>query len=101
MTNLTVNALLNLKEEPASLTIHGSVMTPHSRDTASIEVAESQGINAEILLVELLVNEVPGPMKMTAKPFSKTLTEEVSEYKQIQVLYAENESLTIDIQIIG
>lgn len=97
---MKATAILNLKEQPNTLTVSGSVPTPHEKDTVHLEVAEPQGINPTILLLNLVVNVVPGPMKMTEKTFSSTYTDNVSRYKEVQINY-EGRSVTIPVEILG
>lgn len=102
MRNISANAILNLKEVPTSLFVHGSIMTFRSDDLIEITKAESQGINESILILNLLVIEGNEPMKETPKHFSfQTKSEEAKKYNQVTIRYSEDKPLTINIEIAG
>ncbi|MEI8202530.1 MAG: hypothetical protein WCH34_05930 [Bacteroidota bacterium] len=101
MRNITANAILNLKEEPATLYVHGSIMTYHGDDKVVIKKAVPQGINPKILLLKLTIKEGAGPMKGTPKAFKYINKKpEARTYKQVQILYPDS-SLTIKVEVYG
>ena len=102
MRNITANAIMNLKESPQTLYVHGSIMTYRSDDKISISKAEPQGINPSILVLDLKVIEGTGPMKGTPKAFNYENSEEISKgYSQVTLRYSLDASLTINIEILG
>jgi len=102
MENIKANAHYNLKEVPQALYVNGSIMTYRPDDIISINESISQGINENILILELKINEGKGPMKGTPKLFAyKKVKEGDKMYKQVTILYGDNESLTIEIDILG
>lgn len=102
MRNITANAMLNLKEEPASLYVHGSIMTYRSDDLIQITKAEPQGINSSILVLDLVVINGTGGMKGTPKAFKYETNEvQAKSYSQITIRYSDDASITINIEILG
>jgi hypothetical protein len=102
MNNLTFNANLNLKTVPYELIIHGSIMTYRTDDEIIVEMADPQGINPSILLINIIVKQGKGPMKGTAKPFSLILNNEsVKNYTKVTMLLEDGESQTEDVKIFG
>lgn len=102
MRNITANAILNLKEQPASLNIHGSIMTYRADDTIELNIAEPQGINPAILVLDLVVNSGSGPMKGTAKHFNYELSNgSAKKYSQVTIRYSEDASITVNVEIFG
>lgn len=101
MINISANAMLNLKEVPQKLQVHGSIMTYRPDDIISIKKAVPQGITETILILELLVKEGVEPMKGTPKPFFYESSEEIAKtYKQVMIQYGD-ESITVDVQVFG
>jgi len=55
------HALANLKPPaPFSLFVHGKVTVPHPGHLAELRVAEPQGINPRILILDLVIENLPG-----------------------------------------
>lgn len=102
MRNITANAILNLKEQPASLNVHGSIMTYAMDDVVKITKADIGGINTSILLLDLEVISGTGPMKGMPKPFHfETTDNDASQYSQVTIRYSNDASLTINIEVFG
>ena len=102
MRNITANAIMNLKETPQTLYVHGSIMTYRSDDKISISRAEPQGINSSILVLDLKVIEGSGPMKGTPKAFHYENSDKIAKtYSQVTLRYSQDASLTINIEILG
>ena len=102
MRNITANAILNLKEDPASLYVHGSIMTYRSDDEITISVANTQGINPSILVLDLSINSGNGPMKGSPKPFNYELSgESAKKYSQVTIRYSEDASITVNVEVFG
>lgn len=100
MRNISANAILNLKEVPASLFVHGSIMTFRPDDTIELTKSIPQGFNPSILLLDLKIIEGTGPMKGTPKQFVfETSDEEAKKYSQVTIHYSEDTSLNLNIEI--
>jgi hypothetical protein len=98
--NLAVNALLNLKEKPAKLYVHGSVMTYRETDQVKLVKAVPQGINPAILLLNLEIKEGQGPLKPTPKHVVAEFSDnQVSGYNQVQVICGSEDACTINIEV--
>lgn len=100
MSNIKATATLNQKEQPNTLTVAGTLFTPFGQDTVHLEEAASPSINPAILILDIRVNAVPGPMKMTAKPFVYTHLDNAASYKQVIIRHEKNET-SIDVTIQG
>ncbi|MDW7693114.1 hypothetical protein R9C00_09700 [Flammeovirgaceae bacterium SG7u.111] len=102
MRNITANAILNLKEKPATLYVHGSIMTYRTDDIVEISVVTPQGINSSILVLELIIKSGNGPMKGTPKPFHFELSNDSAKnYSQVTIRYSEDASVTVNVEIFG
>lgn len=102
MRNITANAILNLKEQPQTLYVHGSIMTYRSDDRIEISVATPQGINPSILVLDLKVVSGSGPMKGTPKPFNFELSDSTAKsYSQVTIRYSEDASITVNVEVFG
>ncbi|TYP99235.1 hypothetical protein C7447_102557 [Tenacibaculum adriaticum] len=102
MRNITANAILNLKEQPASLYVHGSIMTYRADDIIEVAVASPLGISPSILVLDLIVKSGNGPMKGTPKPFNYELSDDSAKnYSQVTIRYSEDASVTVNIEVFG
>ena len=102
MRNITSNAILNLKEQPATLYVHGSIMTYRADDIVEISVATPQGINPSILVLDLVVKSGNGPMKGTPKPFNfESSNDSAKNYSQVTIRYSEDASVTVNVEVLG
>ena len=100
--NLTLQATLNKKEQPNSLYVHGSVMVYTDETEVTIAKAVPQGINPEILLLELTVIKKHGPMKGVPREFHyEESGDQVNTYSQVQVISNQDDNCTVDIKILG
>ncbi len=100
--NIALNASINLKEQPNGLYVHGSIMVYTSETKVYIAKAEPQGINPKVLLLNLTVNENPGPMKGIQRPFFyEEHGDVVNEYTQVQVVANIGDDCTVDIEMFG
>lgn len=102
MRNITVNAILNLKEQPETLYVHGSIMTYRSDDIVEIIVASSPGINPSILVLDLKVQPGNGPMKGTPKAFNYQLQDDSAmNFSQVTIRYSDEAAVTVNVEIFG
>lgn len=102
MRNITANAILNLKEQPQSLYVHGSIMTYSPDDIIEISIANPQGINPSILVLDLEIVPGLGPMKGTPKPFNYILSDSTAKnYSQVTIRYSDDASITVNVEIFG
>lgn len=94
--------MINLKEQPATLYVHGSIMTYSANDKVVVKKSTPQGINPSILVLDLEVISEPGPMKGTPKPFMYENSEaNAISYSQVTIRYSSEASLTVNIEIFG
>lgn len=102
MRNITANAILNLKEVPASLYVHGSIMTYRADDVVEITVSLPQSINPSILVLDLTVKSGNGPMKGTPKSFVYKLSDDsAKKYSQVTIRYSDEASITLSVEVFG
>ena len=102
MRNIAANAIINLKENPNTLYVHGSIMTYHIDDKVKITKAEPQGINPEILVLDLKIIQGNGPMKGNPKSFVYKNSEQIANtYSQVTIRCDLDESLSVDIKILS
>lgn len=101
MRNISANANLNLKTQPPTLFVHGSIMTYGSFDIIKITKANPSGINPAILVLDLEIIQ-DGPMKGVPKSFSYELSDESAKnYSQVTIRYSSDASITINVEIFG
>lgn len=102
MRNITANSILNLKEQPATLYVHGSIMTYRADDVVLVTKAIPQGISPAILLLNLEVVPGTGPMKGTPKGFNFELSDDSAKsYSQVTIRYSEDASITVNVEVFG
>ena len=99
-------AFINGKEQPNHLYVHGTVWTYTSETIVEVKRAEVQGINEQVLLLDVLIQAKPGPMK--GVPRQVTYQEEVDgrRYTDVQVRFvgddvAGNEDQSIKVDYFG
>ena len=100
--NLAMNAIINEKEDPNRIYVHGSVMVYTEETTVSIARADPQGANSAVLLLSLIVTENSGPRKGISRAF---FYEEqglgVSSYAQVKVVSNEGDECTVEVEVFG
>lgn len=102
MRNVTANAILNLKEQPQTLYVHGSILTHRSDDRIEISIAHPQGINPSILVLDLKIISGSGTMKGTPKHFNFELSDSSARsYSQVTIRYSEDASITVNVEVFG
>lgn len=100
--NMAMNANINAKEQPNGIYVHGSVMVYTEETTVSIAKANPQGINPSVLLLNLTVTEVPGPMKGVSRAFFYgEHGNKVSGYTHVQVVSNKGDDCTVDVEVFG
>ncbi|HMS86580.1 MAG TPA: hypothetical protein PKD12_23375 [Nitrospira sp.] len=100
--NLALNALVNLKEEPPGLCVHGSIIVYHNDDRVEVTKAAPQGINPAILILNVTVIEGKGPMKGTPRHFSYAEGgEPVKRYTHVSARYGDGDMKTVEVQVFG
>lgn len=92
---------LNLKEHPARLSVNGKVQVFREDDEVVISVADPQGKNGTILVLDLLIKEGKLPLKGIDVPFFFELKGGVELFKQVTVREEDGNSKTIDIKVLG
>ncbi|MDF1667928.1 MAG: hypothetical protein P1V97_39690 [Planctomycetota bacterium] len=100
--NLALNAVINQKEDPHAIYVHGSVMVYTEETLVTISKADPQGINPKILLLNLTVKFVDGPMKGTQRPFFyEEHGAHVDNYDKVQVVSNSGDDCSVDVEILG
>lgn len=100
--NMALNAIVNQKEQPHGIYVHGSVMVYTNETEASIEKTDPQGINPAILLLNLTITEKPGRMKGTPRLFFyEDHGDHVDSYTQVQVRSNKGDDCTVDVGVLG
>lgn len=95
-------ATLNLKEHPGgSLSVNGKVQVFREDDKVVIAVAEPQGTNHTILVMDLLINEGKLPMKGIEVPFFFELKDGIELFNQVTVREEDGNSKTVYIKVLG
>lgn len=92
---------LNLKEHPARLSVNGKAQVFREDDEVVISVAEPQGTNTTILVLDLSIKEGKLPSKGIDAPFFFELRGGVEFFKQVTVREEAGNSKTIDIKVLG
>lgn len=99
-------AFINGKEQPNHLYVHGTVWTYTSESIVDVKRAEVQGINEQVLLLDVLIQAKPGPMK--GAPRQVTYQEEVEgrKYTDVQVRFVGddvggNEDQSMKVHYLG
>ena len=83
----SIAAIRNQSWNPPELHVHGSVWIYTEETEVSLDRAEPQGINPDILLLNLTIIEKNGPMKGTLRPFCyEEKGNRVLEYLKVQVV---------------
>ncbi|PWJ54763.1 hypothetical protein CLV98_11650 [Dyadobacter jejuensis] len=103
MRNIAANAMLNLRDQPASLFVHGSVLTFRMDDRVVISRVVQAGDEGErdSLRLVLVVAEGTGPYKGTAKSFVfETTDPEIRSYQKVHIRYGLS-SLVLPIQVLS
>lgn len=100
--NLALNALVNIKEEPPHLYVHGSIMVYRADDKVEVVKAAPQGINPAILILDVKVIEGSGPMKGTPFHFAyEERGDHVNTYTHVSARYGDGEMQTVEIKVFG
>jgi hypothetical protein len=100
--NLALNALVNLKEEPPGLYVHGSIIVYRDDDKVKVTKAVPQGINPAILILDVKVIEGSGPLKGTPRHFVYAERgKHVKTYTHVSARYGEGEIQTVDVKVLG
>jgi hypothetical protein len=101
-SSITATAVLNLKEQPAKIYIHGSVLTEREDDKVKFEIAEFQGINPTILLCDLHVISGKLPMKVSPKLFNGEYDDSHAlDIKEVTIRKEGEDDYTIPLHTIG
>jgi len=102
MEQITVNASINLKEQPQTLSVNGSFKVYRDDDVIEVTKAKIDGINPTILILDLKVIEGQGPMKGILKPFNYQSTDDlIKNYNQVTIRYGNDDSITVNIEVFG
>lgn len=100
--NLALNALVNLKETPPSLCVHGSIIVYRADDKVDVTKAVPQGINPAILILDVKVIPGKGPMKGMPRHFSYgEQGDHVKRYTHVSVRYGDGEMQTVEVKVFG
>lgn len=87
------------KKIPSPITVSCEVLSYSANDKVTLELAETQGINPTILIVDAKIEKIEGPMKGTYKPVSVDF-EDNEVYEKVTIRYIdedEDEEVTVDI----
>lgn len=85
---LTAYAMLNTREQPARLTITGSMLTYRENDKVRFVKAEPQGIIPQVLILNVEIIEGTGGMKGTVKTIPPLeITKEAETYTHVLINY--------------
>lgn len=100
--NPALNALVNLKEVPPSLYVHGSIIVYREDDEVVVTKAVPQGINPAILILDVKVIEGSGPMKGTPRHFVyEECGEHVNVYTHVSARYGDDAMQTVEVKVFG
>jgi len=90
--DFSLAAHINGKEEPDMLYVHGSVMVYSANAKIDISRSEPQGINPQILLLNITINE-NGPKKGVPKHFSYQEAVEGHQFNEVTVFVNDSDIL--------
>lgn len=99
MKSVPANAILNLKEEPATLYVHGSVMTFNHNSTLTFHASLGSD-DPNTLILEVQVSS--GTHPTAAHPQSylyASSAPEVRSYKRVLITPPNLEPVTVDVQV--
>jgi hypothetical protein len=100
--NLALNALVNLKEEPPGLYVHGSIIVYRDDDKVKVTKAVPQGINPAILILDVKVMEGSRPLKGTPRHFAyEERGKHVKTYTHVSARYGDGEMQTVEVKVLG
>jgi hypothetical protein len=102
MKNITAKAALNLKENPVTLYVHGSILTEHSDDKVQINLSQFPGFNPSILLLDLEIKSGNKPLKFSPKHFHIEYNDQhAKDIKEVTINYGEEKPYTINAIIVS
>ena len=94
--------MVNLKEEPDGLYVHGSIMVNRKDDKVKVTKAVPQGINPAILLLDVEVIEGSGPMKCIPRHFTyEEHGEYVNTYTHVSARFSAGGTQTVEVKVFG
>lgn len=99
--NVAVSAHINGKEQPNKLYVHGSVLVYTMATEVSVSEAVPQGINPHILILNVTVKHVDGPMKGTCRPFEFVKEVDGRQYDQVTINVEGGQSSTVVVSYMG
>lgn len=77
----------DLRPKTKFLRVEGEVIVNSYEDTVSIRIKDLQGVNPNILILEVIVESNGGPMKPQPSPFHFShMTTGIEEWKEVQVI---------------
>ena len=94
-------AILNEKAQPNTLDVSGTVEVYSQADKVSVEEAEPQGFNPNVLIIDVRVQREGGPMKGTMRAYSYRKTGGVSRYTHVTARYEDGTEKTVDVETQG
>jgi len=97
----SLNAEINLKEQPNRVTVNGKAWVYTEEDKVTVREAVPQGINERILLLDVVVDRKMGPMKGTLRAFHFQKVVNGRQYDQVTARFPENDEETVDVQFLG
>ena len=99
--NLAVSAHINGKEQPNRLYVHGSVLIFTAESEVLITEADPQGINPNILILNVSIKHAEGPMKGTCRPFDFTKEVDGRQYDQVTLNVENGQTTTVVVSYLG
>lgn len=99
--NLAVSAHINGKEQPNKLYVHGSVLVYTRETEVTVKEAVPQGINPHILILNVAVKHVEGPMKGTCRPFEFVKEVDGRQYDQVTLNVEGGHGSTVVVSYMG
>lgn len=99
--NLAVSAHINGKEQPNKLYVHGSVLVYTAESEVDVSEANPQGFNPQILILDVVVKHVDGPMKGTSRPFEFVKEVDGRQYDQVTLNIEGGQSTTVVVSYMG
>jgi len=102
MSSIIAISVMNLNETPQTLYVQGSIMTYRADDNVIISKVEPKGIDSSMLVLDLKVIEGNGSMKGTPKAFNYENSDQITKmYSHVTLRYSIDDSLTVNIEILG
>lgn len=99
--NLVFGAVINGKEVPNTLSIHGSMYLYGENDQILIREASPQGVNERVLLLDIEIIDNGGPQKGICQNVFWKKEVQGQEYDQVTIRIPGAQDQTVNVHYFG